>query len=156
MGLQGSTIIDEQKIWRCIPNNMILGSTLRIMINESKPVWVLTLESGEQWYYVLFSHEIVQAENIHFGKIYIGRTARWLRDEYEHKGNLKKLYSVFFCTSKTMFLVKESKEYWPQGLEDHPDPKIRDLAGGYFTKTKWFAPFPSSEEAEEVNKNEPY
>ena len=94
MNLQGKSIIDERDVWYYFETAQILnGKSLRLMINESKPVWVLTLESGEQWYYVPFSHELVKAEQIHFGKIHIGRTARWLRDEYTHKGCIKKNFS---------------------------------------------------------------
>ncbi|MBQ8465782.1 MAG: hypothetical protein IJ545_07225 [Alphaproteobacteria bacterium] len=153
MGLQGRFIIDRDRIWDFFPNQIIAESKdLSLKINKGQPVWVMTLRSGEKWYYVPYSHEICKAENIRFGRIFFGRFARYQRDEYEHKSCLKKVYPTYFCTSKTMFLVKETKEYWPQNL-----PKdMKDLEGGFCQKTKWFDAFPSSPEAEEFNKNKPY
>ena len=153
MGLQGKFIIDNRVVWYLFPTSMIMNAqSLRIRINKGLPVWVLTLNNGKKWYYEPYSHEIREAENICFGRIFFGRFARYQRDEYEHKSCLKKVYPTYFCTSKTMFLVKETKEYWPQNL-----PKdMKDLEGGFCQKTKWFASFRSSREAEEYNKDDEY
>lgn len=157
MGLQGKFIIDNRIVWYLFPTEMIMkAQSLRVRINKGLPVWVLTLINGEKWFYEPFSHEICKAENIRFGRIFFGRFARYLRDEYEHKNCLKKIYSVYLCTSKTMFLFKETKEYWPQGLENDPDPKIREMAGGFYSKTKTFSSFHSAPEAEELTKNDEY
>lgn len=145
MKLQGRFIVDANLVWCFFPTPLIMeAKSLRVKINEGKPIWVLTLKNGEKWYYEPFSHEIRKVANIRFGRIFFGRFARYLRDKYEHKACEKELYSVYFCTRKTMFLVKEIKECWP---EDCSEPKI---------KTKWLESFPSSPEAEEYNKDEPY
>ena len=150
MNLQGKFIIDDRAVEHYFPTKAILEKkSLRVMINNSLPVWVMTTHSGEQWFYVPFTHEVRKAENIRFGRIYFNRSARYLRDEYTHKGCIKKVFSVYLCTRKTMFLIKEVKEYWPQDLPI-------DLEGSSCDKVKWFGAFRSSAEAEEYNKDDPY
>jgi len=135
--LTGKRVIRKNDVINLLPEEMRENvEAAYVYVDIGQPRWVLFLSDDTGGYqYHPFSHEMEYdpyAKRKDFGKIYLWRKARYLRDKYLNKGTEKEVYTVYICRPTRMYFLKEVKVYH---LEDENGP-------GYATKSKWFRAFP--------------
>lgn len=135
--LRGKRAIREKDIINLLPEEIQKNvEATYVYVNLGQPRWVLFLSDDQGGYqYHPFSHEMVYdpyVRKIDWGRIYLWRKARYLRDEYVYKGTERRVYTVYICRPGSMYLLREVKQYW---FDDGNGP-------GYSSKSKWFKAFP--------------
>ena len=135
--LRGKRVIGKSDVINLLPEEMRENvEAAYVYVDMGQPRWVIFLSDdlGEYQYHP-FSHEMEYdpyAKGKDFGKIYLWRKARYLREEYTHKGTDRKVYSVYICRPHHMYLLREVKQYW---YDEGQGP-------GFCSRTKWFRAFP--------------
>ena len=135
--LKGKFIISAEDIKNLLPEEIKNDvEAIHVYVDNGQTKWIIFLEDDMGVYnYFPFSKELIYdpyGRQIRYGLIYLWRKARYLRDEYEHKGTEKKIWATYVCRPSHMFLLREVKEYW-----------FDDGNGmGSCTKSKWFRAFP--------------
>ena len=98
------------------------------MIDNGQPVWLIFVSGDNCASYRYYPHsgELTAdpyAKVYHFGRIYLGRIARYLRwtqTPSKKNGLSNKIYAVYFCTRHHMVLTGEVFEYWMADEYDEP------------------------------------
>ena len=137
--LRGKRIINSSDIKNLLPEEIqenVEAIHVYLYVDGVKVLWVIYLKENMGTYeYVPFSKEVTYnpyGTQVHYGLIYFWHTAKYLRDEYIHKGTEKKVYAKYICRPNHMLLLREIKEYW---YDEGKGP-------GFCSKSKWFRAFP--------------
>lgn len=126
--LRSKRVISGKDIYSILPEEIKTQvEKICVVIDNGQPVWVILLNEGTGGYrYYPYSGELLYdpyANVYHFGKIYFGRMARYLRwtqTPAKKNGLSNKIYSIYFCTCHHMILTGEVFEYWM--MDEYDDP----------------------------------
>lgn len=136
--LQSKRVITSRDIYNILPEKIKEKvEEICVLIDNGQPVWIIFIKGDVCPGYRYYPHsgELIfdaYAKIYHFGKIYFGRLARYLRVTQvpeEKSGLSNKVYSIYFCTRRKMTLWGEALEYWMNDDEGCP---------GCSTEHHWF------------------
>ena len=88
---------------------------IRVLVDDGKVLWRIILDNDVYagYHYVPHSGKLVYeayACRKPYGRIFIGRRARFSRTRFSDRGNTHDIYSVYFCRPHTMVLLGEVDE----------------------------------------------
>ena len=114
--LLSKKVITAKDVFNLLPKEVCEHvADIRVLVDDGKVLWRIILDNEiyAGYHYVPHSGVLIYeayACRKPYGRIFIGRRARFSRTQFSDKGNTHDIYSVYFCCSRVMVLLGDVDE----------------------------------------------